>query len=59
MCLVSLKNLGRKNNLVVFGGSRGFRKLREAGRIRVLQVSSKSEVVGPSYDEKAEKCHEY
>ena len=38
--------------LVVFGSSRGFRELREAGRIHFLQVSSKSEPVGPSYDEK-------
>ena len=49
---VSRQILGWKTNLVVFGGSRGFRKLREAGRIHFLQVSSKSELVGPSYDEK-------
>ena len=41
--------------LVVFGGSRRFRELRETGRIHFLQVSSKSEHVGPSYDEKTEK----
>ncbi len=37
---------------VVFGGPGGFKKLREACRKNVHQSSSKSEIMGPSYDRK-------
>ena len=35
----------------VFGGPAGFGKVRAAGRINFLQLSSKSELMVPSYDQ--------
>ena len=37
----------------------GFKKLREACRHNFHLVSSKSEAVGPSYDQRTEKSNEY
>ena len=36
----------------VFRGPEGFRKVREAGRIQILQDSSESDFMAPTYDEK-------
>ena len=40
--------------LFVSEGSGLFKKVRETGRINFRQVSSKSDFIGPSYDQK--KC---
>ncbi len=39
----------------VFGGARGFRKIREAKRKNSLELSSKMHVMVPSYDQKSKK----
>ena len=43
--------------LVVFEGSGLFRKVREGAGIHFHQVSSKSELVGSSYDKKTENVN--
>ena len=40
---------------IVFAGPGGFGKVREAGRTNFLQISSKSDLMVPSYDRKREK----
>ena len=56
---VSRKCSGSNKNcfLVVFGGPGGFRKLREACGNNFHQVSSKSEGLVTSYEEKSEKLY--
>ena len=55
------KNVGPKHFgfLEVFGGPGGFRKVREACRKIVHLVSSKSDGVVPSYDQKTKKVNEH
>ena len=52
-----LKNSGLLNVgfAEVFGGPGGFRKVREAGSKNFLLVSSKSDLMVPSYDQKNRK----
>ena len=39
----------------VFGGPGGVRKVREAGRMNFLEISSNSDLLVSSYDPKTEK----
>ncbi len=39
----------------VLGGPGGFRKVREAGRTNFMQISSKTDLMVPSYDQTTKK----
>ena len=42
----------------VFGGPRGLRKVREASRLNFLQISSKSDLMVPTYDQQTKKVND-
>ena len=53
--MFGLQNLGFR---MVFGGPGGFRKIREADRMNFLQLSSKSDLMISSHDQKANSFYD-